>query len=314
MKKHTADVCAGVLVLWVALSLAACSKTEQPGPPEKAGGDSERPTVYVVNYPLMYFAERIAGDSVKVVFPAPPEEDPAFWKPAPENIVAYQGADVILLNGATYAKWVAKVSLPESKLVDTSASFRDQLIKREDKVTHAHGPGGKHAHGDTAFTTWLDPKLAVEHARAIKDALVRLLPGRREIYEKGFASLEADLLGLDAQIAKIVSVNSNQPLIGSHPVYQYFARRYALNLRAVHWEPDEAPDATMWKEFEELLAEHAATWMLWEGEPIPESVEKLDGLGVRSLVFEPCGNRPEDGDYLSAMRSNSENLRKAFGP
>ena len=34
--------------------------------------------IYTVNYPLAYFAERIAGDQAKVVFPAPPGVDPAF--------------------------------------------------------------------------------------------------------------------------------------------------------------------------------------------------------------------------------------------
>jgi zinc transport system substrate-binding protein len=80
-------------------------------------GDKLR--VYTVNYPLAYFAERIAGDLATVIFPAPPNVDPAFWMPNAETIAAYQTADLILLNGADYAKWTAKVSLPRSRLVDT---------------------------------------------------------------------------------------------------------------------------------------------------------------------------------------------------
>jgi hypothetical protein len=37
--------------------------------------------VYVVNYPLKYFAERIGGEHVKVEFPAPADVDPAYWNP-----------------------------------------------------------------------------------------------------------------------------------------------------------------------------------------------------------------------------------------
>ncbi|MBW1818522.1 MAG: hypothetical protein JRJ60_15370, partial [Deltaproteobacteria bacterium] len=33
--------------------------------------------VYVVNYPLKYFAERVAGEYARVVFPAPKDGDPA---------------------------------------------------------------------------------------------------------------------------------------------------------------------------------------------------------------------------------------------
>mgnify|MGYP000320192187 CR=1 FL=1 len=87
-----------------------------------------------------------------------------FWKPAPEQIAAYQKADLILLNGASYAKWVAHVSLPASWMVDTSASFADQFIPLKDQVTHSHGLAGKHEHGDVAFTTWLDPLQAIVQA------------------------------------------------------------------------------------------------------------------------------------------------------
>ena len=57
-------------------------------------------SVYTVNYPLAYFAERIAGDQARVVFPAPSDVDPAFWQPDRETIRTYQQADLILLNGA----------------------------------------------------------------------------------------------------------------------------------------------------------------------------------------------------------------------
>jgi hypothetical protein len=52
--------------------------------------------------------------------------------------------------------------------------------------------------------------------------------------------------------------------------------------------------------------------MIWEGEPVRASVDKLKKLGVDSLVFDPCGNRPDQGDFITVMRSNVDNLRKAF--
>ena len=72
---------------------------------------AEKLTVYVVNYPLQFFAERIGGEHVNVVFPAPADVDPAYWMPDTPTIAAYQQADLILLNGAGYARWVNKVML-----------------------------------------------------------------------------------------------------------------------------------------------------------------------------------------------------------
>ena len=272
----------------------------------------EKLTVYTVNYPLQYFAERIGGEYVEVIFPAPGDEDPAYWMPDGDTVAAYQSADLILLNGANYAKWVGKVSLPRSKMVDTSRSFRDSYIDSSDVTTHSHGPAGKHAHESLAFTTWIDLSLAVEQARAVGEALARKSPENRGFFEENYRELESSLLDLDNQITEMVKDQSGKPLIVSHPVYDYWARRYNLNVRSVHWEPDEVPSTTQWMELKRLLEDHPAQWMVWEGEPDPAVVRQLEELGVSSLVFDPVGNVPDQGDFLSVMKGNVENLRVAF--
>ncbi|MCK5138752.1 MAG: zinc ABC transporter substrate-binding protein, partial [Thermodesulfovibrionia bacterium] len=155
--------------------------------------------IYTVNYPLKYFAERIAGEYATVVFPAPRDVDPAYWMPDRKTISDYQNADLILLNGAHYAKWVEKVSLPRSKMVNTSRKFKDQYIFIKEAVTHSHGPKGKHAHEDAAFTIWLDLDLATKQAKAIEKALSRKRPAFKPTFEKNYAYLERDLLVLDSK-------------------------------------------------------------------------------------------------------------------
>ena len=268
--------------------------------------------VYVVNYPLKYFAERIGANHVKVEFPAPPDVDPAYWNPALADISAFQKADLILLNGAGYAKWVGKVSLPRSKMVDTSKQFKDRYITTEEVMTHSHGAEGKHAHESLAFTTWLDLTLAVRQAEAIASAMGRKRPNLRKTFQVNFESLAGDLKALDQDIQGIVSQKPSTPLMVSHPVYDYFTRRYGLNIVSLHWEPDEFPDDGQWRELQEILNDHPAKWMIWEGDPISKTVDKLKTLGIDSLVFDPCGNVPAQGDFLTIMRQNVENLRSAF--
>jgi len=283
------------------LALAACGDS---GPAEEAG-PAGPPTVHVVNYPLKYFAERIGGADVRVVFPEI-EGDPAFWKPDGDAIAAIQGADLILLNGAGYAGWVRHASLPEARCVSTSEAFAKDFIKIEGARTHAHGPAGAHAHGGIAFTTWLDPEQAIAQADAIRAALLRRWPGGG--FEGRFAALQADLLDLARRLA---AVAPQGPGVASHPVYQYLARRYAMNLRSVHWEPDEAPGADGWAELSAILKEHPARWMLWEAEPLAETARRLEKLGVRSVVFDPCGNTPGEGDFLTVMNQNVATLAAA---
>ena len=284
----------------------ACSQQAEQAVSVSGAVEGEVPlSVYSVCYPLQYFAERIGGDLVRARFPAPAGVDPASWSPDPETVAAFQGADLILLNGAGYARWVQRASLPRNRQVDTAASFRDRFIDLEHSVTHSHGPQASHSHAGVAFTTWLDPALAAEQARAVMEALVKARPEDEAAFRGGYEALAAELRNLDARLAAAAKGVAGAPLLFSHPVYQYFARRYALNARSLHWEPHEVPSRPQWRELTELLASHPGRWMIWEGEPAPETVAKLRALGVNSLVYAPCGNRPENGDFLTVMHRNA---------
>lgn len=284
----------------------SCSKPES----EPRTATDRRPTVYVVNCPLKYFAERIGGDAIDVVFPAI-AGDPAFWKPGPDEVIVCQQADLILLNGASYAKWVDTVSIPQLKTVNTTAAVKDRYIEIEEEMNHTHGPGAKQAHGAVAFTTWLDPRLAIGQAECIEEAMSRKWPNHRDRFAAGFAALEKDLRTLDEKFSSITSGKGGVPLVMSHPVYQYLERRYGLNARSLHWEPDARPDEGMVKELKGILATHPAQSMIWESEPLAETAQVLSNLELGSIVIDPCANVPDEGDYLSVMHENAENLRKA---
>jgi len=179
-------------------------------------------------------------------------------------------------------------------------------------VTHSHGKGSEHSHSGTAFTTWLDFEQATAQAEAIMKALSGKLPEESGLFEENFVALSKDLLAIDKEIKKIVARNPDVPLVASHPVYQYLARRYGLNVKSVMWEPEEMPTMEQWRELEHGLESHPARCMIWEGDPNPESVKKLENLGVESIVFDPCGNAPGEGDFLTVMQTNVKNLRTAF--
>jgi len=268
--------------------------------------------VYTVNYPLKYFAERIGGELVEVGFPVPKDVDPAFWFPDADIIREYQKSDLILLNGAGYAKWIKKATLPRSKLVNTSKSFKDQYLYIQNSVTHSHGTGEEHSHGEIAFTTWIDPELAIKQSEEIKNSLIKILPDNNKVFEANFSSLKNDLIKVDNSLKDIFAKYSDKPLIASHPVYQYLQRRYKLNLKSVQWEPDEYPNPEKWLELAKILKEHPASLMIWEDEPLSETTQKLQEMEIKSVVFNPCGNVPDKGDYLSVMNSNINNLRKGI--
>lgn len=273
---------------------------------------AEKLVIYTVNYPLQYFAERIGGRHVEVHFPAPADVDPAFWIPDAETIGQYQKADLILLNGANYAKWIKKASLPRMRMVNTSREFADQYISIEQSMTHSHGPGGEHSHAGMAFTTWLDFRQASLQAKAIMRALVRLRPEHEKEFAKNTESLQQELITLENELVAIIAKNPNKALLASHPVYQYLARRYELNLKSYMWEPDVYPKPGEWQSFSVELQASPAKWMLWEAQPIVTISQQLASMGVSVVVYEPCMNKPGQGDFMSVMKQNIKNLAVAF--
>ena len=118
---------------------------------------------------------------------------------------------------------------------------------------------------------------------------------------------------LNQKMYKRIDKWRKRPIEGEYPyVYQHSMRRYGLNGKEVHWEPEEPPTPEQWAELKKILKEYPAQLMIWEGTPNPSTVEELKNIGLDSLTFDPCGNVPETGDYLSVMRENALNLKKAF--
>jgi zinc transport system substrate-binding protein len=78
---------------------------------------------------------------------------------------------------------------------------------------------------------------------------------------------------------------AGRPLLGSHPVYQYLARRYGLSLVELHWEPEVVPDEAALGDLKEILAEHPAAVMLWEGEEL-DAASVIDWKKVDDRIKE----------------------------
>lgn len=300
------------LKLWSALLAIVCIVGCASRSATKVDSDerSGKPTVYTVNYPLAYFARRIGGDSIEVVLPIPQGIDPIDWTPDADAIADFQSADLILLNGAGYAKWTGQTTLPVNRIAITTRDVTDQYIEVADAITHSHGPGDEHSHAGQASETWLDPRLAVAQAIVIREELEKLAPESAAEIRTNFAALQIDLEKLDAELESRFAA-APKAWIASHPVYDYLARRYSIDLESLHWEPNQLPSDAQWNDFKKRLVGRPTDLMLWEDQPVEQTASRLAELGVKVVTFRPLANKPAQGDYLSGMRENLKNLAEA---
>ena len=200
-----------------------------------------------------------------------------------------------------------RVSLKTAPQVDTSKAFAGKFLKAPGKE-HRHGDGSVHSHAGNAFTTWIDLSQAALQAEAIAIRFKQYLPDTAAKIDENLAALLADLSELDGRLKAFGKAWGDKPLVASHPIYQYFARAYGLKIEGIEWEPEmEIKDSDL-AELKAILAKHPATWMIWEDAPSEANIAAVAKLGLKSVVFAPCANRPAEGDWLAVMKANVERM------
>jgi zinc transport system substrate-binding protein len=307
--------------LFVALSLASCGPASGPIDSVDESARESGPAMTTF-YPLAYFAGRIAGDAVEMQCPVPDDADPSLWQPGADAIQAYQQAEVIFVNGASFEKWIATAPLPRSRIVDTTAGLKGELLHYVNATTHSHGPAGKHSHEGIDGHTWLDPVMALAQAQAVRDGLKRAYPESAAEFDAGFAALAKDLNALDESLRELSGEMGGVTVIATHPAYNYLARRYEWNLVNVTIDPgspieDSVVGEALGKLEQAGFASGQGRVVLWEVETSEANQAKLaEGLGAQSMVWSPIETQPggsgSDEDFLSAMRANIARFRGAI--
>ena len=72
------------------------------------------------------------------------------------------------------------------------------------------------------------------------------------------------------------------------------------------------PSLAQLAELETLMTDHPARWLIWEAEPTAEIIARLETMGIRSIVFDPCAGPPSEGDFMTVMKKNVIALRTVY--
>ena len=103
----------GLLFLLLLLILSACGEEKTTGTETES---DETLSIYTTVYPVQFFTEQIAGDSVEVTSILPPGTDPHTFEPTTKEMVKLAEADAFIYNGAGlegYAETISEAVEPE---------------------------------------------------------------------------------------------------------------------------------------------------------------------------------------------------------
>lgn len=316
------------LFLWAGLMALLClvgcggAESDTTESENEDSLNSRQAVILTTFYPTQYFCERILGDSIEgieVRCPLPADADAIFWRPSRAEISEYQKADLILINGAGFEKWVATTVLPASRLVNTAEPLAGSFIEFE-TTTHSHGMTGGHTHEGIDGHTWLDPENAKIQAGEILRALEAIFPAEAAEMQANFAVLVADLESLDRRFAALTEGLKSCELFAAHPAYNYLAARYGWSITNLAIDGDSTAGLADLGEGGKIFEGigEGRRILLWEREPSAEVASELRRrFGFESVVCVPgelrsASERAAGVDYLALMRANLARLEAAL--
>ncbi len=169
-------------------------------------------------------AKVIGGDLIEVRSIVPIGGDPHTYQPTPSDVQLVSRADLILQNGLTFEGWL-------NKLIENSGTRATRAL-----ITERVAPIASAVYENSADPhAWMDPKNGLIYIENIKNALVALIPEEADVFEFNYQLYAQQIRDLDVQIDSMIqSIDpAKRVLITSHDAFQYFGRRYGLELQSI---------------------------------------------------------------------------------
>lgn len=271
-----------------------------------------KPRAVASFYTLAHFTEIAASGRLEVLSVAPAGADSHDFEPTPRDIKKAASSELFVYLGGGFDPWAARIA-PELEKAGV------KVIEMAASIPFA-GAGGGHVHEDEPDPhIWLDPELAAGMVRAIADALASVDPEGGDAYKSSADSYAAELMKLDAEFWEGLGHCKRRKIVVTHDAYGYLARRYGLSVVPLSGVMHGAePSARRVADVAAMARKEGIRHIFTEpmaGPGIAGTVAREAGAEV--LTLSPIeGLSAEDAragkDYLTLMRENLSNLRKAL--
>ncbi len=184
----------------------------------------KKPSVVATASMIADMARQIGGDLVDVKSIVPIGGDPHIYDPTPMAAQMAADADLVLRNGLTFEGWLNE--LVENSGTDANIVTVTDGIKPIESLMYENA-ADPHA--------WMDVSLVITYVKNIRDALIKLLPDNRDQIEENYQAYKLKLVELDRYIkTQIQSIpEGKRILITSHDAFQYYGRRYGIQLESI---------------------------------------------------------------------------------
>ena len=197
--------------------------------------ESDMNNVFVSILPQKYFAERVAGEHVKVSVMVGKGQSPATYEPTPKQMVLLNKSQLYFQIGVPFESiWIDAISKLNSqlKIIDCCTELSTGQSEGHYHDYHREKENTKegYAKKENAIDPhiWTSPANAKYIALKMKKALIDSYPVYANEFESNCSKLIEDLDKLDRDIKSRLAQLNNRYIIVSHPSWGYYAEAYDL--------------------------------------------------------------------------------------
>ncbi|MEI5994094.1 metal ABC transporter substrate-binding protein [Candidatus Enterococcus mansonii] len=320
MRKNNWKYSVGLFLAAMIFILGACSQTKE----QEKSGKSDTINVVTTFYPMYDFAKNVVGDAGDVQLLIPAGTEPHDYEPSAKDIAKITDADVFVYNSHELETWVQDVleNVDKKNVAVIEAAGSIDLMEGA-AHEHDHEEEADHDEHDHDHEldphVWLDPVLAQKEVEAIRDALVKKYPEKKETFTKNAAAYLEKLNELDAQYKEAFTNAKNKTFVTQHAAFGYLAKQYGLTQESIAGiSPDQEPSPSRLAELKKYIKEHNVSVIYFETSASSKVAETLAReTGVELAVLNPLESitkqEQEKGeDYISVMKANLDALKKSI--
>ena len=255
-------------------------------------------------YPVYEFTKTIGDEKIDVSIIIPPGIEPHDWDPSIQDLQNMQNADMIVINGAGFEPWIAKlISVnPNILIIDTSNGI--SLLEKDKQMFNAEIQNDPHV--------WLNPVLAKKQVQNILNGLIKIDPQNDDYYQENFNAYNSKLIQLDTKIRNELLSCVKKDFLATHDAFSYFANEYGLNQNTIFGiNPSEEPTAVTIQQIIQK-AQDLDLHVIFSEETINPRISEIIAaeIGAKVLTLSPIETYEKDSDYIARMAKNLSNLKE----
>ena len=288
------------------------------GNQEDAQPKSDKLKVVTTFYPMYDFTQNVVGDKADVTLLLEAGTDTHGYEPSAKEVALISDADVFVYNSEEMEVWVPSVleSIDTENTVVVNASEGISLLESTEEEDE-HEEEGHHHEVDPHI--WLDPVLAQDEVRTIKEGLIAADPENEEAYEANATAYNEKLEALNQEFEQAFNGATKRTFVTEHAAFAYLANRYGLEQVSIAGISTEAePSPAKLAELQDYVKANDIDYIYYAEASSSKIAETLaNETGSKLEVLNPIeGITSEDQekgiDYVQLMKNNLAALQKSI--